>query len=331
MSNSFSDPADRALSSVIGKMIKNKGFPFNVFEKLYNCCVTTITDYAHEIIGFHQYSGSDNIHTKAIRSYLGVGRSANLCAIRYEMGFLEPKSRTHIRMLRFYYRMLNMENCRLTKKIYLYDQYLSQCNPLLSTWSNEISDIVAKNNLSDIVFTQPPKIVLNLLENSLLSRDQYKLRSECLKSDKLRTYNSLFTSRDPYFSVISYTRLCLPFILRKRLSQLRLGCLPIRVETDRYTRPIVHRDQRYCLQPKCKKNVMNLDDNSKHVENEYHFLIKCSQYDSIRSEMFGKIRAVEFPMLNDYDKFIFLLTTQSVAKLVAQFIVDAFDARLNQL
>ena len=224
-----------------------------------------------------------------------------------------------------------MENCRLTKKIYLYDQYLSQCNPLLSTWSNEISDIVAKNNLSDIVFTQPPKIVLNLLENSLLSRDQYKLRSECLKSDKLRTYNSLFTSRDPYFSVISYTRLCLPFILRKRLSQLRLGCLPIRVETDRYTRPIVHRDQRYCLQPKCKNNVMNLDDNSKHVENEYHFLIECSQYDSIRSEMFGKIRAVEFPMLNDYDKFIFLLTTQSVAKLVAQFIVDAFDARLNQL
>ena len=76
---------------------------------------------------------------------------------------------------------------------------------------------------------------------------------------------------------------------------------------------------------------MNLDDNVKHVENEYHFLIECSQYDSIRSEMFEQIRAVEFPMLNDYDKFIFLLTTQSVAKLVAQFIVDAFDARLDQL
>ena len=72
---------------------------------------------------------------------------------------------------------------------------------------------------------------------------------------------------------------------------------------------------------------MNLDDSVKHVENEYHFLIECSQYDSIRSEMFEQIRDVEFPMLNDYDKFIFLLTTQSVAKLVAQFIVDAFDAR----
>ena len=141
------------------------------------------------MIGFHQYSGSDNIHTKAIRSYLGVGRSANLCAIRYEMALPEPKSRTHIRMLRFYYRMLNMENCRLTKKIYLYDQYFSLRNPQSSTWSNEIADIVSKNNLSDVVFTQPPKIVLSLLESSLVSRDQFKFRSDCLESDKLRTYN----------------------------------------------------------------------------------------------------------------------------------------------
>ena len=106
---------------------------------------------------------------------------------------------------------------------------------------------------------------------------------------------------------------------------------PIRVETDRYTRPIVHRDERYCLQPKCKNNVMNLDDCSKHVENEYHFLMKCSQYDSIRAKMFEQIQVVEFSLLNDDAKFIFLLTTQSVAKLVAQFIVDAFDARLGQL
>ena len=71
--------------------------------------------------------------------------------------------------------------------------------------------------------------------------------------------------------MISYTRLCLPFILRKRLAQLRLGCLPIRIETDRYTRPIVHRDQRYCLQPNCDNNVSNLSDEAKHIENEYHF------------------------------------------------------------
>ena len=108
-------------------------------------------------------------------------------------------------------------------------------------------------------------------------------------------------------------------------------CLPIRIETDRYTRPIVHRDQRYCLQPNCDNTVLNLSDNAKHVEHEFHFIMKCSQYDQLRSEMFAQIQAVEFSQMNDVAKFIFLLTTQSVAKLVAQFIVNAFDARLSQL
>ena len=84
-------------------------------------------------------------------SYLGVGRSAYLCALRYEMALPEPKSRAHIRMLRFYYRMLNMDNCRLTKKIHLYDKYLSQHTLQFSTWSNEIANIVSKTNLSDVV------------------------------------------------------------------------------------------------------------------------------------------------------------------------------------
>ena len=123
-------------------------------------------------------------------------------------------------------------------------------------------------------------------------------------------------------------------LLRKRLAQLRLGCLPIRIETDRYTRPIVHGDQRFCLQPKstkCDNIVKNLNDSMKHVENEYHFMMKCSQYDQLRSEMFAQIQAAEFAQMNDHDKFIFLSTTQSIAKIVAQFIVNAFDKRLDQL
>ena len=132
--------------------------------------------------------------------------------------------------------------------------------------------------------------------------------------------------------MISYTRLCLPFILRKKLAQLRLGCLPIRVETDRYTRPIVHRDQRYCLQPKCDNTISNLSDDVKHIDNEFHFLLKCSQYSDLRYEMFKKVKVEHhvFAQLNDHEKFVYLLSTQSEAKIVAQFIVDAFDERLDQ-
>ena len=81
----------------------------------------------------------------------------------------------------------------------------------------------------------------------------------------------------------------------------------------------------------CDNIVSNLSDEAKHIENEYHFIMKCSQYDQLRSEMFAQIQAVEFFQMNDDEKFIFLLTTHSVAKVVAQFIVNAFDTRLSQL
>ena len=220
-----------------------------------------------------------------------------------------------------------MENCRLTKQIYLYDQHFSKCNPRLATWSSEIVEIISQNNLSAIVHTQSPKIVLSLLKNSLQTRDQNMHRRECLKSDKLRTYNTLFDPFVPHESAIAYTRQCLPFILRKRLSQLRLGCLPIRIESDRYTRPIVHRDLRYCLQPKCKNVANSLDDSLKDVETEFHFLIVCSQYDSLRNILYSKIESPCFATLTNQHKFVYLLTNQSVSKIVAQFIVDAFDER----
>ena len=66
---------------------------------------------------------------------------------------------------------------------------------------------------------------------------------------------------------------------------------------------------------------------AKDVENEFQFLIVCSQYDSLRNVLYSKIESPSFATMTDHNKFVYLLTTPSVAKIVAQFIVDAFDER----
>ena len=323
MSNSFTAPASRALSSVICKMIKNKGFPFSIFEMLYNSCVTTICDYSHEVIGFHQYSGSNKIHTKAIRSYIGVGHSAPLCAIRSEMAWMEPRSRTQIRMLRFYFRMKQMCNNRLTKQIFLYDQHISQTNPDLCTWSNEITQILIRNNLFFAVNSVAPKLAVKMLHDSLLTKDCSYFQRECAKLPKLRTYNHVVS---PFIlnDAVHYTRLCLPFIVRKRLAQLRLGILPLRIETNQYKRVKIPPERRYCIQPNCA----NLNSNFS-VEDERHFLICCEQYKNLRVKLFSDVTIFypEFVLLSDYEKFNTLLTKSNIAKIVGQFIINAFDQR----
>ena len=309
-------------------MIKNKGFPFNVFEMLYNSWVTTICDYAHDVIGFHQYSGSDKIHTKAIRSYIGVGHSAPLCAIRSEMSWLEPRSRTQIKMLRFYFRMMQMSNSRLTKQIFLYDQHISKGNPNISTWSNEITQILGRNNLFFVSSVVNPKTALKTLHNSLLEKDIALFRKECIKLSKLRTYNALYSPLYNYTTTTHYTRLCLPFIVRKRLAQLRVGVLPIRVETDRYQRVKTPAEQRFCIQPKCKNKIL-CNQNILEVEDERHFLINCHQYIDLRNELFKKVTELfpNFYTTCDYEKFYILLNSSNIARIVGQFIVDAFDER----
>ena len=164
-------PVKRALSAIMCKMIKNKGFPHDIYEMLYNACVTSIKDYAHEAIGFHEYSGSSSLHNRALRLYLGVGNSANLCGIRSDMAWLEPRSRTQIKMFRFYLRMLNMDNNRLTKKIFLHDQKFCSENLDKTCWSTELNQILSRNNLLFSVDASQPKLSVQSLHNSLFNKD----------------------------------------------------------------------------------------------------------------------------------------------------------------
>ena len=54
----------------------------------------------------------------------------------------------------------------------------------------------------------------------------------------------------PHSSTFAYSRLCLPFIVRKCSAQIQLGGLPIKIENDRYLK--IPSDKRICIQPKCK-------------------------------------------------------------------------------
>ena len=52
------DSAGRALSSIVTKMIKNGGFPYNVFCTLYDACVFSILEYGGEIFGYNFYESA---------------------------------------------------------------------------------------------------------------------------------------------------------------------------------------------------------------------------------------------------------------------------------
>ena len=73
------DAAGRALGAIITKMIKNGGFPYNVYSLLYNTCVTSVSDYSGPVTGYQKYDSTLKIHLRAIRAFLGVPK--NTCNV----------------------------------------------------------------------------------------------------------------------------------------------------------------------------------------------------------------------------------------------------------
>ena len=70
---------------------------------------------------------------------MGVHRFAPKLAINSDVGWLPAKERRWSNMLRFWNRLINMDNSRLCKKVFLWDY-----NIFTNNWSAEIKDIMNK-------------------------------------------------------------------------------------------------------------------------------------------------------------------------------------------
>ena len=84
------------------------------------------------------------------------------------------------------------------------------------------------------------------------------------------------------------------FHLRKAISKLRLSAHNPLIETGRYAKPrSLPRSERICKH--CNFN---------YIENEFHFLSRCSLYETERAKMYNQVhhRNNNFISLSDNDK-----------------------------
>ena len=306
--------ANRALGSIITKMIKNSGFPLNVYSKLYDTCVCSVSDYGAEVLGYHEYVALERLHLRAIRAFLGLPRNTPAVGLKLELDWMEPRSRTQIKMIRLYHRLTVMPDTRLTKKVFLWDLSLASQAGGIPTWSGEVKDILHRNNMIGTFSLNPfnLKLVITELEDSLKQKDISKLQAQITKTPKLRTYIHISGEDVPK----SYLVKPLSFAQKKLVAKTRLGILPLRLETGRYERPPLAASERLCSQ-------CDLGE----VESEEHFILICPKHSYRRTILFSNIENLaDFNEKNNMDKLKFLLNDASIVKASSQFIMDSFAA-----
>ena len=234
--------------------------------------------------------------------------------MRAEINWLEPRSRTQMRMVRMYHRLVNLPDSRLTKKIFLWDLKFSENNNF-ATWSKEIKDILKRNDFEGTFSANifDLKSTINSLQSTLSQKDQIKRKNQCKNLPKLRTYNQI----TDYTVDKCYLSKPLSFLQRRYVAKLRLGVLPLRIETGRYERPKKLPAERLCTQ--CTMGT---------TEDEVHFLLHCPRHCLFRNLLFSKIENDNFFDLADIEKLKFLLNHPDIVKTTAQFIVNAFNNRV---
>ena len=318
-----SEAAERALSSVITKMIKNGGFPLNVYTVLYESCVTSVSDYIAPCTGYTESDALLKLHLRAIRAFLGVPKSAPNVGVLSEIGWLMPHFRTRLTMVRLYHKLINMDNERLTKKVFIWDKTLNDQN-VVSTWHSEMKNIFSDCNL-DLLFTLgvnfDVKFTMQYMREKFIDIQARSLSEKCGQYPKLRTF-ILFKD---FMNDAVYTKKPLTYFNRRLMARLRLGCLPLHLETGRYGPHRIPEEQRIC--EGCKRLT-----GESLVESESHFLFHCKVYQEERDKWLNALTVpTDFHIFSIAQKFQLVLNQPSNIRPTAIFIANAMNLRSKLL
>ena len=255
-------------------------------------------------MGFGQHVECDAIQHRAIRFFLGVHRFAPIHAVTGDTGWDPCITRRHTNMLRYWNRVVRLDEHRLTRKILMWDFALNTKN-----WSAEICSIFENLNLEiEDLFR------IDITASRLKLRSDYETKwlQAMQQKPKLRTY-VLFKNN---YKLESYVSSNLTRSQRSFLAQLRSGVLPLRVETGRFQNEQL--ENRLCVF--CE---------SMSIEDEYHFLLHCDLYDDLRRHLFYSLVDNVFHISSDSEKIKLLLHNNF--KQVAQFVEKAFLRRRDKL
>ena len=118
--HTFYESASKALGAINGKFKSLKNDCFKTYTKLCDQSVTPIVDYASDVWGFGSFNSIDNLQNRILWYFLGVHRYTPILGLQGDSGWLPPRVKRHLCMIRLLNKLV-MNNNRLTKFDFLWD------------------------------------------------------------------------------------------------------------------------------------------------------------------------------------------------------------------
>jgi exonuclease III len=304
--NSLAVGGGRALGSLNTKFKSVKNMGVDTYSKLFENCVMPVLHYSAGVWGLQSHNSLQNIQNRAMRFFLGTHKMTPTLGMFGDLGWYPLEIYRKIEAVRLWNRFIEMSNDRITKKVFQWDW-----NHCRNNWSAEVKNVLYDIEMEDY-FDEMHICPIKDVSERLKGDFKHSWSDKAAVKVKLRTYIK-FKSE---FGVENYLKLNLDRSDRSFMAQLRLGILPLHVETGRFNRtPLA---ERICNL--CRSNV---------VEDETHFVLHCQKYNRERDHLFRKAKESndDFEQLTDVHKLRYLFT--KLGRQTAKFIKEAYNKRFN--
>lgn len=311
----LSDQALKAANQLLA-LFKRMSFDVKTKLKLFDSLVSPILLYASEVWGIYGYDKIDIIHIKFCKNLLGVRPQTPNNAVYGDLGRFPLSVIAKERSIKYWVKILSNKNT-LMYKLYKFqcDEINLQLRPSRfrhkQYWTEGIKHLLENLGFHHLWLNQDSEVpCFGLIKNRIRDQFMQSWYASISNSSKLEYYCQFKTE----FKLEKYIECIASDSLRSQLAAFRLSAHNLDIERGRHIN--VPRENRICRL--CSMGM---------VESEYHFLLVCPRYTSLRNEFLTRS---SWPSLG---KFINVMSSNSskFLKKLAKFIRSANCLRSQTL
>lgn len=277
---------------------------------LFDTYVCSILMYGCEVWGVHRAPNVEKVHLDYCKTLLGVKRSTSNVMVYYELGRFPLLYERNFRMLKLWTKIHGSENCIIKS---CYKELVANSNKC-KNWATCIKTILYDLGMNYYWDNQwvlcLDSSFLQLTKQRIYDQAKQELHFTLETSPKCRLYKYIVSNVELQF----YLQKCIPVIARKWITRIRLSSHNLCIETGRFYG--ISRNSRMCIM--CDKNV---------VEDEFHFILQCTNYNDIRKKF---IKKYYWTRPSTY-KLVQLLSVENTKELcnLGKYLLYAFKCRNN--
>lgn len=235
---------------------------------MYVTCFGFILNYSSEIWGFTKSKDIERVHLKFCKRILNVRVSTCSAGEYGEFARYPLFISRYCKIIKYWCKLVDTDNIILSK---LYDWGLSHCHLGHANCVSNVKALLDRYGFSH-VFIDPHSVLLKsfpfIFKQRVIDVYVQEWYGTVERSSALTEYKC-FKNCFSYERYLDY----LPYELRCVFTKFRIAGHSLRVQTGRYGRNQIPRNERYCLY------CGSID-----IEDIYHFICICPCYNILRKQ-----------------------------------------------